>query len=101
MKYDINDIDSLIEWDKNKIVAQTILNDNKFLSTVCIPPINNIEWYETMLFDNHNDMNELGCWRWDSREAATQGHQDILEELRHEQLTIELSGLGVINEQND
>lgn len=93
------DIKNLLEWDKNKIIAQEVLPNGKFLSTVILPRIlGHKDGFETMLFDNKEDMNDLGCWKWDSKEEALKGHIEIAEEQRHEQLTIELSGLGVQNE---
>jgi len=98
MEFDLNDIESIMAWEKQRIIEQTVLTDGRFLSTVMIPSLGMSEGFESMLFDDPESMKELGCWRWTTKEEAAAGHKAILEELRHEELTIELSGLGVVNE---
>lgn len=102
MNIDINDINSIIEWEKNRVLVQTILDDGRYLSTVRIIPLGiNGEEFETMLFNNKDDMEEISCWRWKTEKEATEGHQGILDELRHEALVVEVAGLGVKDEQDD
>ena len=91
------EIEDLLEWDKNKVVAQEILSNGKYLSTVSLfPPVSFAgarEEFETMLFDDKESLNDLGCWRRNSKEEALKGHKEIVEEQRLEELTIKLSGL--------
>lgn len=48
--------------------------------------------FETMVFeDGDNDFDDLGSWRWTSRQEALTGHQKIVDELRSGALVLEYS----------
>ena len=48
--------------------------------------------FETMVFplDRGSRWSELGCWRWDSREAALEGHRTIVDGIMSGELELRL-----------
>jgi hypothetical protein len=50
--------------------------------------------FETMAFEDRDDAwDDLGCWRWASREEALNGHAKIVDDIR--------SGALVLDQLND
>lgn len=48
--------------------------------------------FETMIFplDRESRWSELGCWRWESREAAVEGHRKIVDGIMSGELELRL-----------
>ena len=81
---------SLQEWAgalekrlENRIVAQTILKNGRWVSTVWLgldhsfgggPPL----IFETMVFPNENDRGELDCERYSTEQEALAGHEAMM-----------------------
>lgn len=48
--------------------------------------------FETMVFgEDKDDWDDLGCWRWASKEEAMAGHQKIVDDIRSGVLVLEHS----------
>jgi hypothetical protein len=48
--------------------------------------------FETMVFgDKEDDWDDLGCWRWASREEALVGHDKIVDDIRSGRLVLDHS----------
>lgn len=46
--------------------------------------------FETMAFaDDEDSWEDLGCWRWASREEALKGHAEIVDAIRSGELVLE------------
>ena len=46
--------------------------------------------FETMVFEDADDAwDDLGCWRWASREEALNGHAKIVDDIRNGALVLE------------
>jgi hypothetical protein len=81
------------EWSKlfsqkKRLIKKDFLDDKLMLvSTVWIglawddenPPL----IFETMAFPE-DSYDELGSWRWATYEAALQGHQEVVDKIRHD-----------------
>jgi hypothetical protein len=45
--------------------------------------------FETMVFEIEDEtFHDLGCWRWATREAAKNGHQKIVDDIRSGELVL-------------
>lgn len=48
--------------------------------------------YETMAFSlEDNDWDDLGCWRWSSKEEAARGHAEVVDGIRSGAIVLDQS----------
>lgn len=87
--HDVVSIEDVLQWSKwfetaDRIVKQDELSNGYFVSTIFLGLDHGFAdsehlWFETMVFQSEDDLDDLDCCRYETWDQAEEGHKTMVK----------------------